>query len=390
MAAQFTEKLTKVPAIPKEFGEDGGKFYKYYDELADELDGDMVTSLKAQLDGILIFAGLFAGVNSAFLAFTLPQMSADPADDTNALLFQILLRGNRTIGSTFRFLHAPTGALPINILFAMSLTLALLASFLAVLGQQWLVYYRKRSGGGVEHQRWEQLRRYLGAKRWRLELVLDDLLPSILQRYAEATGQLKVVALKRVLCTSEDPSALAYAAVNAHSLTDRDLLRQILDDDELKNRFERLATTASEMDPSMIQIQTFAASLLHILLLAGNVEDFIPSDSLELGLEAKLRIIASKFIIYGDLRGYVMLDYTIHVFQLICFGDTDMSPELNPEGFEGRAGLDGDPRSVSYVWLLALVIKTLHDRSNVSNMEGRSDSLRLEDFRNFLALYQEV
>ncbi|KIO18101.1 hypothetical protein M407DRAFT_246568, partial [Tulasnella calospora MUT 4182] len=66
-------------------------FYRYYDELADEIDEDLVKSLKAQLDGILIFAGLFAGVNSAFLALTLPQLSADPADDTNALLLQIAL-----------------------------------------------------------------------------------------------------------------------------------------------------------------------------------------------------------------------------------------------------------------------------------------------------------
>ncbi|KAG8913820.1 hypothetical protein FRC01_004370 [Tulasnella sp. 417] len=185
MTSQLTEKLTSLPPLPKRFGDDGGKFYKYYDELADELDEDMVTSLKSQLDGILIFAGLFAGVNSAFLAFTLPQMSADPADDTNALLFQIAQGANGTITSPADLPSAsfspPAGALPINILFSMSLTLALLASFLAVLGQQWLVYYRRRSGGGAEYQRWEQLRRYLAAKRWRLELVLDDMLPSVLQ-----------------------------------------------------------------------------------------------------------------------------------------------------------------------------------------------------------------
>ncbi|KAG8943806.1 hypothetical protein FRC04_002500 [Tulasnella sp. 424] len=185
MATRLTEKLTQVPPVPRKFGEDGGKFYQHYDELADELDEDMVASLKSQLDGILIFAGLFAGVNSAFLAFTLPQMSADPADDTNALLFQIMLGTNRTITSTSDLPSAsfspPAGALPINVLFSLSLTLALVASFLAVLGQQWLVYYRKRSGGGAEFQRWEQLRRYLGAKRWRLELVLDDVLPSLLQ-----------------------------------------------------------------------------------------------------------------------------------------------------------------------------------------------------------------
>ncbi|KAG8961042.1 hypothetical protein FRC05_006404 [Tulasnella sp. 425] len=185
MNTRFEEKLKVLPEIPKEFGEDGGCFYKYYDTLADEIDEDMVKSLKAQLDGILIFAGLFAGVNSAFLALTLPGMSADPADDTNALLLQFVTGGNGSIHSAEDLPSAsfspPSGIIPVNILFSLSLTLALLAAFLAVLGQQWLVYYRKRSGGGAEAQRWEQLRRYLGAKRWRLEAILDDILPSLLQ-----------------------------------------------------------------------------------------------------------------------------------------------------------------------------------------------------------------
>ncbi|KAG8963404.1 hypothetical protein FRC05_004745 [Tulasnella sp. 425] len=144
----------------------------------------MVKSLKAQLDGILIFAGLFAGVNSAFLALTLPKLSADPTDDTNALLLQ-QVTGNGTIRSAKDLPSAtfapPPGIFPVNVIFSLSLTLALLSSFIAVLAQQWLVYYRKRSGGGTEHQRWEQLRRYLGAKRWRLEAILDDILPGLLQ-----------------------------------------------------------------------------------------------------------------------------------------------------------------------------------------------------------------
>ncbi|KAG9040384.1 hypothetical protein FS837_000722, partial [Tulasnella sp. UAMH 9824] len=205
MATRLQEKLTTIPDIPKEFGDDGGHFYRYYDELAEEIDEDLVKSLKAQLDGILIFvhspsrslfakspdnvsliqAGLFAGVNSAFLALTLPQMSPDLAEDTNALLLQIALGGNSSITSAADLPSAsftpPPRIYPINVLFSVSLTLALFSSFLAVLGQQWIVYYRKRGGGGPEYQRWEQLRRYLGAKRWRLELVLDDLVPTLLQ-----------------------------------------------------------------------------------------------------------------------------------------------------------------------------------------------------------------
>ncbi|KAG8923195.1 hypothetical protein FRC01_013072 [Tulasnella sp. 417] len=181
----FEQPITQRPEIPAKFGEDGGKFYYYYDQLADELDEDLTKRLKSQLDSLLIFAGLFAGVNSAFLALTLPKMSADPADDTNALLLQMVRGGNASISSEADLPSAtfspPSAIYPINILFAVSLTCALMSSFLGVLGQQWLVYYRKRSGGGAEHQRKEQLRRQLGAQRWRLELVLDDVFPGLLQ-----------------------------------------------------------------------------------------------------------------------------------------------------------------------------------------------------------------
>lgn len=112
-------------------------------------------------------------------------MSADPAKDTNALLLQLVAGGNSAIRSvndlpSAAFTPSP-GIFPVNILFSLSLTFAIICSFLAVLGEQWLVYYRKRSGGGAEYQRWEQLRRYLGAQRWHLEAILDDILPALLQ-----------------------------------------------------------------------------------------------------------------------------------------------------------------------------------------------------------------
>ncbi|KAG9010757.1 hypothetical protein FRB90_007656 [Tulasnella sp. 427] len=149
-AFRVEEKLTSILEIPKRFGEDGGNLFKYFDALADEIDEDMIKSLKSQLHGILIFAGTFAAVNYAFLPLIPPGMSPDLAEDTNDL--------------PSASLSPSSGILPINILSSLSLTFALIASFLAVLGQQWPVYYRKYSGGGAEAQRWEQLWRYLVAK----------------------------------------------------------------------------------------------------------------------------------------------------------------------------------------------------------------------------------
>lgn len=112
-------------------------------------------------------------------------MKADPADDTNALLLQLVTGGNNTIRSandlpSAAFTPSP-GIVPINVLFSLALTVAILVSFFAILGQQWLVYYSKRSGGGPENHRWEQLQRYLGARGWGLELILDDIVPGLLQ-----------------------------------------------------------------------------------------------------------------------------------------------------------------------------------------------------------------
>ncbi|KIO29787.1 hypothetical protein M407DRAFT_21036 [Tulasnella calospora MUT 4182] len=158
-----------VPDPVEEFGQDGGKFYRCYSTLADEIDEDMVESLKGQLEGMLIFAGLFAGVNTAFLALTLPLLSADPADDTNALLAQ-----NNAILT--QLVTGRNDSIPINSslpstefsstrdIFAIN-ALFSLASYLQSYPHSW------RSS----------LKRYLGAKRWKLELLLDDVLPSLLQ-----------------------------------------------------------------------------------------------------------------------------------------------------------------------------------------------------------------
>lgn len=40
---------------PPEFGQDGGEFCRHYDALAQEIDDDIISGLKEQLDGMLIF-----------------------------------------------------------------------------------------------------------------------------------------------------------------------------------------------------------------------------------------------------------------------------------------------------------------------------------------------
>lgn len=63
----------------------------------------------------------------------------------------------------------------VNRLFSLSLSLSLLTAFFIVCGKQWLGNYRGRNGAGVE--RWDQLNRDRGAKRWKLVAALEWLLP---------------------------------------------------------------------------------------------------------------------------------------------------------------------------------------------------------------------
>lgn len=63
----------------------------------------------------------------------------------------------------------------------MSLALTFVASFSAILGKQWITIYRNRTQKTADKQRWEQLRRSLGAQRWGLVPVLETALPVIIQ-----------------------------------------------------------------------------------------------------------------------------------------------------------------------------------------------------------------
>ncbi|KAG8959895.1 hypothetical protein FRC00_001152 [Tulasnella sp. 408] len=316
--AQPEPKLTAIPKVPREFGEDGGHFYERYDALTEEFDEDLVKRLKSQLDSTLIFAGLFAGVNSAFLAITLPSMRADPADDTNALLLQLVTSGNSTIRSADDLPSATftpaSGIVPVNILFSLCLLLAIVIALFCILGQQWLVYYCKRSGGGIEHRRWEQLQRYLGAERWGLTGLLDDFLPILLQlgilifgvaftlylqtlnktvytfvseRVSDMidliklfwahlrlprkpTAISKAVAVKRVLCTSRDFNTLIYTAINIQAINQKKGARHLLQDDAVRARLEELVNS-----PDTMLSSAFVCAFSHLLLGVQDVRLFV-------------------------------------------------------------------------------------------------------------------
>ncbi|KAG8958217.1 hypothetical protein FRC00_002935 [Tulasnella sp. 408] len=284
----FPAPVFEIPDPPEELGQDGGKFYRCYDALADEIDEDMVKGLKEQLDGMLIFAGLFAGVNSAFLALTLPLLSPNPAEDTNALLaqnnailIQLVTGRNDSVPINPQLpsanFSASSNIFAVNALFALSLAFAIVSSFLAVLGRQWLVYYRKRGGGGPDRQRWEQLKRFLGAERWRLEPILDDGLHLLINgRAEESTEALQIIALQRAICTSEDPATLLHATANILGITSVVQMEQLWSDhgfqerflEQFRNSYSRILQLRGrdQVDIAMASRRLYSAAAAHIIL----------------------------------------------------------------------------------------------------------------------------
>lgn len=80
-----------VPSMAPSFGQIGD-FWSRYDRLADQTDKEMSKNLNGNLDVLLIFAGLFSAVNTAFISLSIPSLSPTSSDETNNLLRLLVLR----------------------------------------------------------------------------------------------------------------------------------------------------------------------------------------------------------------------------------------------------------------------------------------------------------
>lgn len=140
---------------------------------------------------------MFSAINAAILAFTLPLISGGSPDRTNELLALLIERqgatststegsgeggeGEATGSSEVPPFVRPDNFVWVNYFISMSLTLALVAAFICVLGQQWLIYYRHAAVLGANAERWDRLRRSRGMERWQMAWVVRVLLPTALQ-----------------------------------------------------------------------------------------------------------------------------------------------------------------------------------------------------------------
>ncbi|KIK35361.1 hypothetical protein CY34DRAFT_31079, partial [Suillus luteus UH-Slu-Lm8-n1] len=131
---QFVE-LLQTSTIPEESGKDPlSKFWTAYKKFSGEYDTNMLERCNNSMDILLIFAGLFSAVNTAFII----AMQPNSGDTTNALLQQLIqITANSSSAAQITFNSpTPTPVWSQGLAYA-SLALSLVAAFGAVLGKQW-------------------------------------------------------------------------------------------------------------------------------------------------------------------------------------------------------------------------------------------------------------
>ncbi|KAG9007237.1 hypothetical protein FRB93_008060 [Tulasnella sp. JGI-2019a] len=200
---------------------DKDNYWTNYDNLTKKYDEDTMGRLNSNLENVLIFAGLFSGVNSAFIILVLSGFIINPVNDTNTILtetnalLRILVPNSDTITlpDIVRSSPVSTSASAVRQLciFFASLSISLAAAFGAVLAKQWLQFY-EHTGELVRADIKGQSRteRYYGAESWGLRLVVESMPTLLLVSLALFLG-----ALVDYLWTISEPAAIIVTAFTA-------------------------------------------------------------------------------------------------------------------------------------------------------------------------------
>ncbi|KAJ7829458.1 hypothetical protein B0H13DRAFT_1655736, partial [Mycena leptocephala] len=121
------------------------KLWAVYVSEAEKYDKSLVESWKSDMEGMLIFAGLFSASLTAFIIESYKTLIPDSGDSTMRLLAQISQQlAAAANGTTFQgplpphtHFSPPTSSLVCNALWFISLGLSLTCALIATLLEQW-------------------------------------------------------------------------------------------------------------------------------------------------------------------------------------------------------------------------------------------------------------
>ncbi|KAJ7609874.1 hypothetical protein FB45DRAFT_1010133 [Roridomyces roridus] len=174
---------TETPYSEADNEESCAKLWSIYVEEAERYDSALVESWRADMEGILIFSGLFSASLTAFLVESYKTLRPDSGDLTVSILSQISLQlaGEPVVlRSTSQF--TPTAAsLLCNTLWFISLSLSLICALLATLVEQWAREFMHKTEIRPSPVRRAKIFAFLyfGLKQFHMHTVVDTI-PSLL------------------------------------------------------------------------------------------------------------------------------------------------------------------------------------------------------------------
>ncbi|KAH9973415.1 hypothetical protein BJV74DRAFT_782726, partial [Russula compacta] len=150
---------------------------------ADKFDRALVESWKGDMDGILIFSGLFSAIVTAFLIDSYKSLQPDPGSVNANLTAQLAIILARSVNSTDLVLpqmpsqNSQTANLTINALWFFSLVFSLLCALAATLVQQWSRTYLQGTEERFNPHQRVRMRTYLqqGVQRFHLNEMVDGI-----------------------------------------------------------------------------------------------------------------------------------------------------------------------------------------------------------------------
>ncbi|KAJ7575296.1 hypothetical protein C8J56DRAFT_838238 [Mycena floridula] len=149
----------------------------------DRYDDEAVRGWRGDIDTLLVFAGLFSAVVTAFVIESYQWFSEDPGDKTARLIAQLsqhIGTPNISSGDQKPF-SVESRTIRINILWFLSLVLALSAASGGILAKQWLREYRRDPPGISNRERLSHRQlRDQGWGIWKVEEIISAL-PIILE-----------------------------------------------------------------------------------------------------------------------------------------------------------------------------------------------------------------
>ncbi|KAJ7229352.1 hypothetical protein C8J57DRAFT_1092604, partial [Mycena rebaudengoi] len=183
--------------------EPAADIWRLYLKETEAEDMELAQLWQIGLDQLLIFAGLFGAILTAFLIESRKDLKADPLQQ----ILQAL--SNDSVSEPFRPSRA---SLVVNAVWFSSLGLTLISALSAVLAKGWLAQYTPATPGIRSNDACERHLRYLRSREWPLAAIVGGI-PLIIQL------ALLLFAAGLVVFTADDNLGISFALLAMTVLT---------------------------------------------------------------------------------------------------------------------------------------------------------------------------